>query len=72
MGDSLETFIKRSLPNVSVEERSSLSKHLQDMGLSSIEDLVYLREEDIVNHLKPFPLRRFLECCKNGLHDFFK
>ena len=66
MDDSVEAFIKRSLPNVSVEERSSLLKHFQGLGLSSIEDLVYLREEDVVNHLKPFPLRRFLECCKNG------
>ena len=69
MSNSVEEFIKRSLPNVSEEERSNLSKHLQNMGLSSVEDLVYVRDEDVVDHLKPFPQRRFLECCKNGMYE---
>ena len=66
MNNSIEDFIKRALPNVSDGERSSLRKHLQSLGLSSTEDLIYLKEEDVVEHLKPFPLRRFLQFCRNG------
>ena len=64
--DSLDDFIKRSLPNVSEADRWELSKHLQGMGAAKIDDLIDLTEDDIVNQLKPLSRRRFLKCIKNG------
>ena len=65
--EELQNFIKTALPNLSQDGLENLVQHLVDnLGLSTPEECVYIKEEDVANHLKPIQIRRFLDFCQKG------
>ena len=65
--EELRDFIKTALPNLSQDGLENLVQHLVDnVGLSTPDECVFIKEEDISNHLKPIQIRRFLSFCQKS------
>ncbi|KAG8175014.1 hypothetical protein JTE90_027495 [Oedothorax gibbosus] len=61
----IEQIIKIVLPNASAELLSAILTKLQELGVVSVEDLVYVRETDLASVVLPIQARKLVEHFKS-------
>ena len=60
--DALASFIASVLPNPSGYQ--SLLDSLKTLGVECLEDMKYLKEEDLLDILRPIEARKLIACFK--------
>ncbi|KAG8189911.1 hypothetical protein JTE90_018692 [Oedothorax gibbosus] len=61
----IEQILKIVLPNASAELLSAILTKLQELGVVSVEDLVYVRETDLASVVLPIQARKLVEHFKS-------
>lgn len=65
--EELKIIIPRTLPNISEAVQQLLVDKLLSSGLESVEDLKYVKQEDIADIIPVIQQRKLLDAFKTGL-----
>ena len=64
--DSLETFVRQKVPRINDQEIQKVLQKFQELGVTTIEDVEDVKEDDLTNVLPPIKARQLLKPWKTG------
>ena len=59
--DEVLSIVKKILPTLDDGACSKLGENLTELGVTSVEDLEYIQEKDLLTVLKPIEARKLLK-----------
>lgn len=65
----LEDAVLSVLPGLSPDVTSQLVEKLTDQGVESLDDLIYVKEDDILEFIRPIQCRKLLSAWQNEGKD---